>query len=352
MRLFQQISLYWKCQLIGWSAAALYWGFTGYLGDGFSWTLALIHFIGDLIIYIGLSHTYRNISVKLGWHELSIRKLVLRLMPTIVLLGLIFMLLTISKNYLVRFWIIPDYLTEFSTLFSDVWLTVFVTGIRMMSIWLLAYYGYHFAVREINAVKESSQLSIIAKDAAFNNLSSQLNPHFFFNALNSIKALVHENPQATRRAIDLLSDLLRTSLYRKDAVLISLEEEIAMVNDYLELEKIRLENRLLMDVFVDKGLMSQNILPFSIQLLAENAVKHGITSFKEGGLLSIVVTDQGEMIVIEVRNPGILQDIHAKGLGIKNLKERLQLYYDGKAFFEIKQCPDNTVLVTLIIPKK
>ncbi len=352
MKLFQQISLYWKCQLIGWSVAALYWGLIGYLGDGFSWTLALIHFVGDLIIYIGLSHAYRNISVKLGWHKLSIRQLVLRLIPTIVLLGLIFMLLTVSKNYLVRFWILPDYSADFSTLFSNVWLTVFVTGIRMMSIWLLAYYGYHFAVREINAVKESSRLSMIAKDAAFNNLSSQLNPHFFFNALNSIKALVHENPQATRRAIDLLSDLLRISLYRKDVVLISLEEEMAMVNDYLELEKIRLENRLLMNVFVDNGLMSQKILPFSIQLLAENAIKHGITSFNEGGLLSIVVTQQGETILIEVRNPGILQDIHTNGLGIKNLKERLQLYYDRKAVFDIKQSADNTVLATLIIPKR
>jgi len=352
MKLFQQISLYWKCQLIGWSVAALYWGLIGYLGNGFSWTLALIHFVGDLMIYIGLSHAYRNISVKLSWHKLSIRQLVLRLIPTIVMLGFIFMLLTVSKNYLVRFWIIPDYSEDFSTLFSDVWLTVFVTGIRIMSIWLLAYYGYHFAVREINAVKESSRLSMIAKDAAFNNLSSQLNPHFFFNALNSIKALVHENPQATRRAVDLLSDLLRISLYHKDVVLISLEEEMAMVNDYLELEKIRLENRLLMNVFVDNGLMSQKILPFSIQLLAENAIKHGITSFIEGGLLSIFVTQQGEAILIEVRNPGILQDIHTNGLGIKNLKERLQLYYDGKAFFDIKQGADNTVLATLIIPKR
>lgn len=86
-------------------------------------------------------------------------------------------------------------------------------------------------------------------------LTAQLNPHFFFNALNSIKALVPENPQATRRAIDLLSDLLRKSLYRKEAGFISLQEEMEMVKDYLELEQIRLEKRLQTSITVAAALL-------------------------------------------------------------------------------------------------
>jgi len=350
MKLIQQISLYWKCQLIGWSAAALYWGLVGFLGTGFSWSLAILHFLADLCIYIGLSHLYRNCSIQLGWQKLAIRQLVWRLLPVVVLLGAAFMLLTISKNYLLRYWFEPGFALRYTEQLSAQWLPVFATGMRIMGIWLLAYYGYHFALREINAVKESSRLGMIARDAAFNNLTAQLNPHFFFNALNSIKALVHENPQATRRAIDLLSDLLRTSLYRKEAGLLSLAAEMEMVKDYLELEKIRLEKRLQTTITVAVHVATQQILPFSIQVLVENAIKHGISCIKEGGELSINVEQQGHNIVIEVRNPGRLQPAAGGGLGLQNLQERLQLQYEGKAAFRIEQQKDDTVLATLKIP--
>lgn len=113
-----------------------------------------------------------------------------------------------------------------------------------MSVWILAYHLYHYAQREISAVKENARLTIMTKEAQLNNLSAQLNPHFFFNSLNTIKFLVEEDPGAARRAIDLLSDLLRSSLYRKDDMLITLQQEIDLVKDYLELEKLRYEERL------------------------------------------------------------------------------------------------------------
>lgn len=350
MKPFQQISLYWKCQLIGWSVAALYWMIVGYMGTNFSWLLAFIHFVADISIYILLSHMYRNFSLHFSWHRLSIGQLAIRLVPTIVILGLSFMLLTVSKNYLLRYWFEPGYAVGYTEDLMAQWLGVFATGMRIMSIWLLAYYGYHFAIREINAVKESSRLSMIAKDAAFNNLTAQLNPHFFFNALNSIKALVIENPQATRRAIDLLSDLLRTSLYRKEGGLISLAEEMEMVKDYLELEKIRLEKRLQTKITVAPQVSTQQLLPFSIQVLVENAIKHGISCTKEGGELDIRVEQDGNNLRVAVQNPGKLQSAAGRGLGIQNLQERLQLQYDGKAVFRIEQQKEDTVLATLIMP--
>jgi sensor histidine kinase YesM len=350
MKPFPQISLYWKCQLMGWSAAALYWGLLGYLGTGFSWSLAIIHFLADLSIYIGLSHLYRNCSIQLGWQKLAIRQLVWRLLPVVVMLGAAFMLLTVSKNYLLRYWFEPGFSTRFTAQLAEQWLVVMATGMRIMSIWLLAYYGYHFAIREINAVKESSRLGMMAKDAAFNNLTAQLNPHFFFNALNSIKALVLENPQATRRAIDLLSDLLRRSLYRKEAGFISLQEEMDMVKDYLELEQIRLEKRLQTNITVAEALLPQPLLPFSIQVMVENAIKHGIATSKESAMLNIRVEQEGNSMRVEVQNPGRLQQTATHGLGIKNLQERLQLQYDGKASFRLAQHTADTVLATLKIP--
>ena len=350
MKLIPQISLYWKCQLLGWSAAALYWGLLGFLGTGFSWSLAILHFLADLSIYIGLSHLYRNCSIQWGWQKLAIRQLVWRLVPVVVMLGAAFMLLTISKNYLLRYWFEPGYSMHYTAQLSAQWLQVMATGMRIMSIWLLAYYGYHFAIREINAVKESSRLGMMAKDAAFNNLTAQLNPHFFFNALNSIKALVLENPQSTRRAIDLLSDLLRKSLYRKEAGYISLQEEMEMVKDYLELEQIRLEKRLQTSITVAEALLPQPLLPFSVQVMVENAIKHGIANSKESGMLSIRVEQEENSMRVEVQNPGRLQQAATQGLGIKNLQERLQLQYEGKASFRLTQHTADTVLATLKIP--
>jgi len=350
MKLIQHISLYWKCQLAGWSVAALYWGVVGYLGTGFSWTLACIHFVADVCIYIILSHLYRNFSLKYAWQRLSIQQLVIRLVPAIIILGLAFMLLTISKNYLVRSWFEPGFTESLTQQFTRFGLATFATGMRLMSIWLLSYYGYHFAIREINAVKESSRLSMIAKDAAFNNLSAQLNPHFFFNSLNSIKALVLENPHETRRAIDLLSDLLRTSLYRRDAGLVSIQEEMELVKDYLELEKIRFEKRLATTIDIDESVLVQMILPFSIQVLVENAIKHGIAPKKEGGVIDISVLQQNQHLVIAVQNPGKLNMETTKGLGLKNLRERLQLQFARKASFQIVQENEETVMATIIIP--
>jgi hypothetical protein len=184
------LSLYWKCQLIGWSVASLYWGYVGFIGTNFSFTLAVIHFIGDLGIYILPTHLFRNFSVKQQWHKLRPEKLLPRIIPAIAVLGLAFMILTISKTYVMRWWFEPHFSESYHPYLNQFNVTTFVTGIRLMSIWVLAYYLYHYAQREINATKESARLALVAKDAQLNQLTAQLNPHFFFNSLNNIKALV------------------------------------------------------------------------------------------------------------------------------------------------------------------
>lgn len=272
------------------------------------------------------------------------------MLPAIIVLGIMFMLLTISKNYLVRLWLSPYLSESFRINLKNQAVPTFITGIRLMSIWVLAYYAYHFAQREINAVRESTRLSIIAKDAAFNNLTAQLNPHFFFNSLNSIKALVIENPAEARRAIDLLSDLMRTSLYGRGAGLIAVNEELEMIKDYLELEKMRFEKRLQTNIETDEHVLNKMILPFSIQVLVENAIKHGIAEKKEGGTICIKIRENNGSLHIAVQNPGKLVTTSTKGLGLKNLRERLQLQFDNKASFDLKQTEKETVLATLITP--
>ena len=351
MKINIPISLYWKCQLTGWSVASLYWSYTGMAGNDFTYPQLIFDFIGDVVVCILITHAYRDFALKKNWQRLNLKALAMRIAPAIFILGLLFMALITIKLYIVRICFVPDFAVSFWKFFESLRLTLFITGVRLMSIWVLAYHLFHYAQREINAVKENACLSIITKEAQISNLSAQLNPHFFFNSLNNIKFLVAENPESARRAIDLLSDLLRNSLYGKDDKLIPLQEEINFVKDYLELEKLRFEERLQVNIIADEQLTKILIPPLSIQALVENAIKHGIDKRKEGGLIEVKVEKEHDALKISVQNSGNLNgEKKTLGLGIKNLKERLKLQFSGKATFDIAEFRGESVLATILIP--
>ena len=347
------LSTYWKIQLIGWITASLYWGLSAFLTGNFIWKMGVIDLILDVSIGITLTHIYRNFALKNKWNKLNLKMLLPRIIFSILILSLLYMVLIVGKLYLVRLLIFKNETVSFLAFFQSVQLQVFITGTRLMSIWVLAYHLYHYSRLELETVKENARLSIIIKEAQLNNLSAQLNPHFFFNSLNNIKFLVIENPDAARRAIDLLSELLRNSLNSNIGKLISLDDEINLVRDYLELEKIRFEERLQIKIETSVDLSKYLILPFSIQSLVENAIKHGIEKRKSGGFLTVKVEMENDFIKITVQNSGKLSnEITNLGIGLSNLKERLLLQYNGNASFEIMQMEDETVLTTILIPSK
>jgi len=347
------LSTYWKIQLIGWITASLYWGLSAFLTGNFIWKMGVIDLILDVSIGITLTHIYRNFALKNGWNKLNLKMLLPRIVLSILILSLLYMVLIVGKLYLVRLLIFKNETVSFLAFFQSVQLQVFITGTRLMSIWVLAYHLYHYSRLELETVKENARLSIIIKEAQLNNLSAQLNPHFFFNSLNNIKFLVIENPDAARRAIDLLSELLRNSLNSNIGKLISLDDEINLVRDYLELEKIRFEERLQIKIETSLDLSKHLILPFSIQSLVENAIKHGIEKRKNGGFITVKVDTENDFIKITVQNSGKLSnEITNSGIGLSNLKERLLLQYNGNASFEIMQMEDETVLATILIPSK
>jgi LytS/YehU family sensor histidine kinase len=299
-----------------------------------------------------VTHLYRNFAVKHKWQNLGLRELMKRIIPAAFVLGLTYLLVTcLDVHY---FWILfkPGYSKSLTSYFQLNWLITFIAGMRLMSIWLLAYHLYHYAQREINITKENARLELITRDAQLNNLSAQLNPHFLFNSLNNIKALIIENPKSARRAIDLLSDLLRTALSRKDVQLVTINEELNLVRDFLELEKLRFEERLQFCIECDEIIGSNLILRFCIQTLVENAIKHGIGQQKDGGLIGVRIKSIEGFIKICVQNPGNLNiNPDREGLGLKNLNERLQLQYKGEAKFAITNENEGTILATIIIPR-
>lgn len=353
MKTVTRISAYWKIQLIAWSITSLYWGFSAFFTGNFIWKIGIADLILDVSIGIVLTHLYRNFALKRGWNKLTLKRLIPKMALSILILSVLYLFLIVGKLYLVRLFVLKNAGVSFITFFKDRQLSVFITGTRLMSIWVLAYHLYHYSRLEIERVKENARLSILIKEAQLNTLSAQLNPHFFFNALNTIKFLVLENPYSARRAIDLLSELLRSSLSSTTGELVTLNDEMNLVKDYLELEKMRFEERLQIEIVRSTTVSNPLILPMSIQSLVENAIKHGIEKRKNGGFISVKVEEQNDFIKISVQNSGkLLKERKNLGIGLNNLKERLLLHYNGNASFEIKELHDETVLATILIRSK
>jgi LytS/YehU family sensor histidine kinase len=187
-----------------------------------------------------------------------------------------------------------------------------------------------------------------------NNLKSQLNPHFIFNALNSIRALVDENPKKSKQAINQLSNILRNSLAFDKEGLTSFDDELKIVKDYLGLETIRFEERLKTDFDIDPSSSNFMVPSLMVQTLVENGVKHGISKLTQGGTIQVKTNRVGERLKIQIRNSGHLLNGVKKsksGLGIKNTQQRLRLLYGDKASFRIINENNTFVLTEIIIPQ-
>jgi len=177
-----------------------------------------------------------------------------------------------------------------------------------------------------------------------------MNPHFMFNALNSIRALVEENPDKAKHAVTMLSGIFRSNLTLGKQQTIALSEELDLVEKYLSLEKIRFEERLQLSMDIAPDVLSKRIPPFMLQTIVENGLKHGIAKRINGGRLYIKALNTHSGLHITVINSGTYSPIIGQeGIGLSNTEKRLELLYNGQADFSIKGA-DDEVIVDLIIP--
>jgi len=343
-----QLSLYWKLQLLGWSLASLYWAYGAYIIQKYSVFSTIGNVVLDVLIGISLTHTYR-LYVKRNNQKLFVNGNFFKPLISVLILAVFFMLINNVKWYFFWHMVKGNTVNFWESLLY--WDPPLITGLRLMCIWVLGYHFYTYHKDQISKISDNAELSILTKQVQLDNLFSQLNPHFLFNSLNSIKSLVSENPIKARRSIDLLSDLLRTSIYSRER-LISIADELQLVKDYIELEKNRFEERLKLETNIDVTLLTIKIPSLSIQTLVENAVKHGIQKTTQEGVIKLFVLEANDFIEIKVENSGMLKREINKdnGLGIKNLMKIIEIQYAKKATFELSETSEGTVIATLLIP--
>ncbi|MEO1055010.1 MAG: histidine kinase, partial [Bacteroidota bacterium] len=221
----------------------------------------------------------------------------------------------------------------------------------VLLIWSACYFTYQYFQRSNKALKQEAAMTEIE----LNNLKSQLNPHFIFNALNSIRALVDEDPAKSKNAITQLSNILRNSLASDKKRLITFKDELKTVEDYLSLESIRYEERLQTEFDIHPDSYKFLVPPLMIQTLVENSIKHGIAKLKKGGVVQLKTQTGNYSLRVQLRNTGHFE-VNGKngadhyGLGLKNTRQRLNLIYGNEASFKIENETEDIVLTELIIP--
>ncbi len=176
--------------------------------------------------------------------------------------------------------------------------------------------------------KQAAELQALAKESELAALKAQINPHFLFNTLNSMNAMVKRDPEETRNMIIQLGDLLRYALDSSRRDLVMLEEELAFSKAYLQLESHRFADRLAVEFDIAPGLEHVLIPPMVLQPLVENAIKHNIGRREEGGEITIRVTAADEQVHIMVEDKGrgeMLHQVTSKtGIGLSNTTSRLE----------------------------
>lgn len=226
---------------------------------------------------------------------------------------------------------------------------VFLFGVSRSIILFLLWSGFYyvFAIVEKSRAQEILNLKWEASknEIELKNLRAQLNPHFLFNSLNSIRALIGLNPEQAKTSVTQLSSLLRKSISLGKLRVISLKEELDLVKIYLDLEQVRFEERLSTDFQISQESLSLEIPPLMIQTVVENAIKHGISQSIDGGIVRVISHKRENTLEITVSNSGLLKiDQKEEGIGISNTKKRLEILYGKDASFSISQVDDEVVV--------
>ncbi len=343
-----KIRLYWIIQLGGWTIFAisqlLIYQFVAenYLNGPRMGILIL-----EAFFFLAFTHLFRNWLITSGWLAMEFRRLIPRSFLGVVIIAV----LVYFSRVLVS---IPFGEYKVSVAF-DLPNFIGLTSIYALItfVWTMAYLIYHYFERYNLTLQRQAAMHEIE----LNNLKSQLNPHFIFNSLNSIRALVDEDPGKSKMAITQLSMILRNTLVSEQKSLTKFDEEMRTVKNYLGLESIRYEERLKVDLDIDPASSEFQVPPLMLQTLVENGIKHGISQLKEGGLIRIRTFVENDFLHVEIRNSGHYRRINGSrrkrkiGLGIINTKKRLELIYGNQAGFAIDNESNNVVLTELILPK-
>jgi signal transduction histidine kinase len=299
-----------------------------------------------------LIHYARTLMTRWGWKELGWRQLVPRVIYAAVALSLGWNAAGFGYGYAILKLPGPGNKMSPTVMFCLSWFNLMMILLG----WMCLYFFYHLFDRFNRSEIERLRLAAHAKESELRSLKSQVNPHFIFNSLNSLRALIDENPARARQAVTQLANLLRYSLQSGQLETVPFENELRIVNDYLALEQVRHEERLRVRLDIEPETLTLPIPPMLLQTLVENAVKYGISTRTEGGEIAIIARRENNSLRLQVTNPGELATPASRerqastGVGLRNAAERLRLLFGETASLQLRAEKGKFVIAEAVVP--
>jgi two-component system, LytTR family, sensor histidine kinase AlgZ len=215
-------------------------------------------------------------------------------------------------------------------------------------------------VQELRNRAEAGERNVLAQRQAvlraqLEALQSRTNPHFLFNSITAVVGLIHEDPERAERTLERMADVLRYALQSSRREMVPLRDELAMIEDYLEIERARFGSRLCYTVDVEPGLGELELPPLVLQPLVENAVLHGLAGRTDRGVVRLVVRRRGAQIELRVDDdgPGLGGSRHTgSGTGLRDLTHRIELVYGDAASLTIRTGELGGVTAQLMVPPR
>lgn len=344
--------LYWGLQSLSWGSLTLAVLFFNFLTTKLILISDVFYSFFILVIGLTLSHFIRFVFKLYNWHKSGITTILHKVAILSGLVGgfhitLVYIISSIWDKSLINDFTVAKFFGQSGT-FATIY---FIWGILYFAV----YFFRNFKKEEIKNLTQQSKMNEIQ----LNKFKSQLNPHFIFNSMNGLRSLIDEDKNKAKEGITQLSNILRHTLTIDRKLLITLEEELKLVHDYLELEKIRLEERLVYQLNDDGNCLHFQVPPMLIQTLVENGIKHGISQLVKGGEITVTCSVFENCLFIEIVNSGHydpkseakLREKNSSGFGLENSKQRLNLIFGTKAKLEISNGENNKVITKLKIPR-
>ncbi len=332
-------------QFGGWFAWALNEAllYTNQYGWKWAW---LFSSLANVALAVFLTHQYRRITKHYRWQEFSLWRMFQWNAIALFSMAIYFVALNVPLDII--------FLQEnFDVSMSPfIVIQMYLNFLKPLAIWQLIYFFFQYSNKKLEMERENDRLERAIQETEGKVLRAQMNPHFVFNALNSVRALITEDPQKAKKGINQLSKLLRSSLLTERKKTVTLAEELETVVDYLALEKIRYEDRLVWKLAIEPICTKAQVPPMMIQTLVENAIKHGISRSLKGGKISIAAQLSNDLLRISVTNPGhVTTEIaNSMGVGLANSKSRLNLLFGETAQLNIRPLDKNHVEANLVLP--
>jgi len=330
-----------------------------------AWIFVITIQAGVLVLYFGLgikpaladSMVFNTIFFVMGlliWYPIRYIPLSDRNRITVFInflaLGILVIVVWMSSGYLIMRQLFSGDEALAGSLAASVPYRV-ISGMLLYIMMLLVYYLSVYSRNLKEKIQNEARAQTMVKEAELNMLRSQINPHFLFNSLNSVSALIHSNPLAAREMIVKLSEFLRYSLKLAEKEFNSLKDEIENIRRYLDIEKVRFGNKMSFEIDCPNGCENYSVPNMILQPLFENALKHGV--YESIGPIAIMMKcrRESDLLAISIANnydsdspprPGT-------GIGMRNIRDRLRLIY-GREDLMLSRKEDGMFIVNLFIP--